>query len=87
MLKTITSDVLDKLAEIGFGEDEISIIQMVHELKSREYTVNIREIINQIAFQNLSEGIAETFEKNNWSDEDFSEIVENYRDEKKSENG
>ncbi|MDM8549384.1 hypothetical protein QUF72_04865 [Desulfobacterales bacterium HSG2] len=58
-------------------------MQNIEELKSREYTINIRKIINQIAFQNLSEGIAETFEKNNWSDEDFSEIVENYRDEKK----
>jgi hypothetical protein len=47
---------------------------------------DIRKIINQIAFKNLSEGITETFEKNNWSDEDFFEIVEKYRNEKRSKN-
>ncbi|MCP4366154.1 MAG: hypothetical protein GY800_12775, partial [Planctomycetes bacterium] len=45
--------------------------------------VDIKKFINQAVFENLSKGIAETFEKNKWSEEDFFEIVERYRDEKK----
>ena len=83
MLQTITPEICNKLGKIGFNEDEISTIQMVHELKTRRYSVDIRKLINQAAFKNLSEGIAETFEKNKWSKEDFFEIVERHRDEKK----
>jgi len=83
MLQTITPEICNKLGEIGFEEDEISTIQMVHELKTRTYSIDIRELINQVAFRNLSEGIAETFEKNRWGEEDFFEIVEKHRDEKK----
>lgn len=83
MIEMITPQILDKLEEIGFEEDEINTIQIVHELKSRTYPVDIKKLINQFAFGNLSEGIAETFEKNEWSEEDFFEIVERRRDEKK----
>lgn len=83
MLQTITPEICSKLGEIGFDEDEISTIQMVHELRTRTYSVDIRKLINQLAFRNLSEGIAETFEKNRWSEEDFFEIVERHRDENK----
>ncbi len=83
MIETITPQILDKLEEIGFEEDEISTIQIVHELKSRIYPIDIKKLINQVTFANLSEGIAETFEKNKWSEEDFFEIVEKRRDEKK----
>lgn len=79
----ITTQLIEKFEEICLREDEISTIQIVHELKNRKYTIDIRKIINQIAFESLSEGISELFEKNNWSDEDFFEIVESYRDEKK----
>ena len=82
MIETITPRILSKLEEIGFEKDEISTIQIVHELKSRTYPVDIKKLINQIAFENLSEGIAETFEKNRWSEEDFFEIVETFRNEK-----
>ncbi len=83
MLQTITPEICGKLGEIGFGEDEISTIQMVHELKTRTYSIDMRKLINQAAFRNLSYGIAETFEKNRWNEEDFFEIVERHRDEKK----
>ncbi len=83
MLQTITPEICNKLGEIGFDEDEISTIQIVHELKTRTYPVDMRKLINQAAFRNLSEGIAETFEKNRWSEEDFFEIVERHRDEKR----
>jgi len=83
VIETITPQILDKLEEIGFEEDEINTIRIVHELKSRTYQIDIKKLINQVTFANLSEGIAETFEKNKWSEEDFFEIVEKRRDEKK----
>ncbi|MDM8553416.1 hypothetical protein QUF75_01645 [Desulfococcaceae bacterium HSG7] len=83
MLQTITPEICNKLGEIGFDKDEISTIQMIHELKTRKYSVDIRKLVNQVAFRNLSEGIAETFEKNRWSEEDFFEIVKRHRDKKK----
>ena len=83
MIETITPQILNKLEEIGFEEDEISTIQIVHELKNRTYQIDIKKLINQITFENLSKGIAETFEKNKWSEEDFFEIVEGHRAEKK----
>ncbi|MCP4107703.1 MAG: hypothetical protein GY749_19515 [Desulfobacteraceae bacterium] len=83
MIETITPQILSKLEEIGFEEDEISTIQIVHELKSRTYPIDIKKLINQAAFENLSKGIAETFEKKKWSEEDFFEIVERHRAEKK----
>ena len=83
MLQIITPEICNKLEEIGFNEDEISTIQMVHELKTRTYSLDIRKLINQAAFRNLSEGISETFEKNRWSEENFFKIVERHRDEKK----
>ena len=82
-INPITSEVIDQLSEIGFGEDEINTIRMVHELKTRAYKIDIGKIINQIAFRNLSEGIGETFEKNSWSDGDFFDIVEKHRNERK----
>ena len=83
MLQTITPEICSKLGEIGFDKDEINTIQIVHELKSRRYSIDIKKLINQAAFENLSKGIAEAFEKNKWSEENFFEIVENFRNEKK----
>lgn len=83
MVETITPRILSKLEEIGFEQDEITTIQIVHELKNRTYPVDIKKLINQITFENLSRGIAETFENNKWSEEDYFEIVENHRAEKK----
>lgn len=83
MLETITPEVHEKLEKIGFKKDEINTIQIVHELKTRKYSIDIKKLINQVAFEKLSKGIAETFDKNKWSEEDFFNIVENYRNEKK----
>ncbi|MCP4345029.1 MAG: hypothetical protein GY795_05825 [Desulfobacterales bacterium] len=83
MLKIITPEIIGRLEQIGFEEDEINTIQIIHELKNRTYPVDIKKFINQAVFENLSKGIAETFEKNKWSEEDFFEIVERHRDEKK----
>ena len=83
MLKTITPEIHKELERIGFEENEISTFQMIHELKTREYSIDIKELINKSAFYNLSKGIAETFEKNNWSEEDFFEIIQKYRNERK----
>ena len=83
MLQTITPEICSKLGEIGFEEDEINTIQIIHELKTRTYPIDMKKLISQAAFENLSEGIAETFERNKWSEENFFEIVEKHRDEKK----
>jgi hypothetical protein len=83
MLQTITPEICNKLGEIGFEKDEINTIQIIHELKTRSYPVDIKELINQAAFKNLSKGITETFEKNRWSGCDFFEIVERHRYEKR----
>ncbi len=84
MLQIITPEICNKLGEIGFEQDEINTIQIIHELKTRTYPIDIKKLINQIAFKKLSEGIAETFEMNRWNEEDFFEVVEKYRDEKKN---
>jgi hypothetical protein len=83
MIKPVTPELYKKLEEIGFEEDEINTIQIVHELKTRTYSIDIMKLINQIAFNYLSRGITEIFEQRQWSEEDFSEIVETYRTEKK----
>ena len=82
MLHTITPEICSKLGKIGFGEDEINTIQIIHELKTRTYPIDMKKLINQAAFENLSKGIAETFEKNRWIEDDFFEIVERHRNEK-----
>nr|VFJ65806.1 MAG: hypothetical protein BECKFM1743C_GA0114222_104044 [Candidatus Kentron sp. FM]VFJ65967.1 MAG: hypothetical protein BECKFM1743A_GA0114220_103964 [Candidatus Kentron sp. FM]VFK15910.1 MAG: hypothetical protein BECKFM1743B_GA0114221_103934 [Candidatus Kentron sp. FM] len=46
--------------------------------------MDVKKRINQAAFRNLSKGIAETFENNPWSEEDFFEIVEKCRGEPES---
>jgi autonomous glycyl radical cofactor GrcA len=79
MLQTITPEVCNKFGEIGFEEDDINSIQMLHELKTRNYSVDIKKLINQVAFKHLTVGISETFEKNMWNDENFFEIVEKVR--------
>jgi hypothetical protein len=83
MIKAVTPELYKKLEEIGFEEDEINTIQMVHELKTRAYSIDIMKLINQIAFNYLSRGITAIFEQKQWSEENFSEIVETYRKEKK----
>ncbi|MGE0083185.1 MAG: hypothetical protein AB7S75_02060 [Desulfococcaceae bacterium] len=81
MSEMITPEIYKKLEEIGFEEYEISTFQMIHELKTRKYEFDIKQLINRIAFDNLSEGIAETFENNKWTEENFFDIVETYRKE------
>ena len=83
MLQTITPEICSKLGEIGFEEDDINTIRIIYELKNRTYPIDIKKLINQAAFENLSKGIAETFEKNRWSEDDFFEIVEKHRDDKR----
>nr|VFJ68396.1 MAG: hypothetical protein BECKDK2373C_GA0170839_11834 [Candidatus Kentron sp. DK]VFJ68762.1 MAG: hypothetical protein BECKDK2373B_GA0170837_12223 [Candidatus Kentron sp. DK] len=85
MLQTITPEICGKLQEIGFDEDEIGTIRMVHELKTRPHPIDVRELINQAAFRGLSAGIAETFEENGWSEKDFFGLVEKCRKEKREE--
>jgi hypothetical protein len=75
---TITPEICNKLGEIGFEEDEINTIQIIHELKNRTCPIDMKKLINQSAFE---KGIAETFEKNRWNKDDFFDIVERYRDE------
>jgi hypothetical protein len=84
MLQTITPEICSKLGEIGFEEDEINTIQIIHELKNRTCPIDMKKLINQAAFESLSKGIAETFEKNRWSEDDFFDIVERHRDEKRT---
>ena len=82
MIKTITPAICKKLEEIGFGEEEINTIEIIHELKTRKYSIDVKKLINQIAFEKLAKGIGETFEKEKWKDKDFFEEVENLRKEK-----
>ena len=65
MSVAITEKIHKKLEEIGFGENEITTFQLINELKTRQFQFDIRQLINKIAFRNLSDGIAETFEKIN----------------------
>jgi len=81
MSVAITEKIHKKLEEIGFGENEITTFQLINELKTRQFQFDIKQLINKIAFRNLSEGIAETFEKNKWSEEDFFNVVETCRSE------
>lgn len=83
MSVAITEKIHEKLEEIGFGENEITTFQLINELKTRQFQFDIKQLINKIAFRNLSEGIAATFEKNKWSEEDFFNVVETCRREKK----
>lgn len=83
MLSKITPEIHKKLEEIGFGEDEINMIRIVHELKSRSYSIDIQDLIRRAAFENLAEGIAQTFDQNQWEDEDFFEVIERHREEKR----
>lgn len=83
MLSKITPDIHKKLEEIGFGEDEINMIQIVHELKSRSYSIDIQELIRKAAFENLAEGVSRRFEESGWDEEDFFQMVEDYRADRK----
>ncbi|MBW1615347.1 MAG: hypothetical protein JRJ49_02200 [Deltaproteobacteria bacterium] len=83
MLQTITPEICKKLEKIGFQKDEINTIQLVHQLKTGLYSIDIKKLINRVAFENLSKGVAETFEKNQWSEENFFDIVEDIRNENK----
>lgn len=82
MLKTITPEICKKLEEIGFDDGEINTIEIIHELNTRKYSIDVKKLVNQIAFEKLSKGIGETFEKEKWEDEDFFGVVENLRKEK-----
>ena len=64
MSVAITEKIHKKLEEIGFGENEITTFQLINELKTRQFQFD-KQLINKIAFRNLSDGIAETFEKIN----------------------
>jgi len=83
MIKTITPEICKKLEEIGFDDEEINMIEIIHELKTRKYPIDVKKLINQIAFEKLTKGIGGTFKKENWGDEDFFRVVENLREEKK----
>jgi hypothetical protein len=75
MLQTITPEICKKLEKIGFQKDEINTIQLVHQLKTGLYSIDIKKLINRVAFENLSKGVAETFEKNEWSEENFLTLL------------
>lgn len=80
----ITPDIQKKLEEIGFKPDEINTLSMIHELSTRQYPFDIKKLIHQIAAENLSKEIARRFEEKQWSEEDFFEIVEKHRGQKKT---
>ena len=44
MLQIITPEICSKLGEIGFEEDEINTIQIVHELKNRTYSIDKQDL-------------------------------------------
>ncbi len=83
MIQAITPNIHNQLLQIGFDDDEINTFKKIHELKAREYTIDIKGLINKIAFENLTRGISQTFEKNKWSDQDFYVLIEQYRNDKK----
>jgi hypothetical protein len=60
MIKTITPEICKKLEEIGFDDGEINTIGIIHELNTREYSIDIKKLINHVAFEKLSKG--------NWRD-------------------
>ncbi len=82
MIKTITPEICKKLGAIGFDDDEINTIEIIHELKTRKYSIDVKKLINQTAFEKLAKGIGNTFEKEKWGEEDFFKVVEHLRKEK-----
>jgi aryl carrier-like protein len=84
MFSKITPEIQKKLEEIGFGEDEINMIRIVHDLKSRSYTIDLQDLIRRAAFENLSEGISQTFDENQWDEEDFFTVVGQHRNESRN---
>ncbi len=83
MMETIDANTHEKLREIGLEEYEISTLQILRELKSKNRGVDIKKLINKAAFQSLSKSVSETFDQNQWSDEDFYNIVEDVRSKRK----
>ena len=75
MLQTITPEICSKLGEIGFEKDEINTIQIIHELKTRAYSIDIKKLINKAAFENLSKGISGTFEKTDGAKRIFLKLL------------
>ena len=66
MLETITDAIHRKLEEIGFEEDEISAIKIIHELKTGKYHVDIQELINKAVTENIREELLNKVEELSW---------------------
>lgn len=66
MLETITPEIHKKLEEIGFEEDEINAIKIIHELKIRKYPVDIQELINKAMAEKIREELLGKVEELSW---------------------
>jgi hypothetical protein len=66
MLETITPEIHKKLEEIGFEEDEINAIKIIHELKIGNYPVDIQELINKVMAEKIREELLGKVEELSW---------------------
>lgn len=51
MIESINTKVRSKLETIGFEQDKISAIEIIHELKTGKYPVDISEFVNSDCFE------------------------------------
>lgn len=66
MIKTITPKDYKRLEEIGFEKDEISAIEIIHELKSWKYPIDINELINKTVSEKIRDELLYKIEEMSW---------------------
>lgn len=83
MLQTLTPEIEGQLSEIGFDEDEIVIINYIHQFKGKELLGHIQESVRTYCFQRMMEEATRTWQQKQWSEEQVFDLVENYRKTKR----
>lgn len=81
MYPTETSSIHDELERLGFNEDQIDIVEMIHDIEDDTLIKEIKNTIRDFSFKRLMKTASETWEKNNWTEEKVFEMVENVRKE------
>ncbi|MCP4349497.1 MAG: hypothetical protein GY795_28785 [Desulfobacterales bacterium] len=66
MIETINTEIRGRLEEIGFEKDEISVIEIIHELKTGKYPVNINEVVNRAISEEIREGLLDKIDELSW---------------------
>ncbi len=67
MVEQITPEIRSKLGEIGFSNEEISAIELLHELKAGKYAIDIKEILNMAISEKATETILHKLDELSWN--------------------